>query len=120
MEEYVVHINNLQHLLRKGIILKKIRRAITFKQTAVLRNYALKNARLRVGAINELYKLLHKLANNAIYGKCIQNSQNYLTCKFVTSRKQAQKYLGIGTCKAMKRCVLGVLCFFIFFSYYFS
>ena len=62
-ENYVVHIFALNH----GLELKKVHRAISFRQGVWLKRYINKNTELRKNAKNDFEKDFFKLMNNAVY-----------------------------------------------------
>ena len=50
--EYVIHIRNLKQALNHGLILKKVHRVIKFNQSFWLKQYIVKNTKLRQNANN--------------------------------------------------------------------
>ena len=73
-KKYVVHLENLQYYLKKGLVLKKIRRIIKFKQKAFLKDFIEKVTSLRANARNDFELRLFKLFANSTFGKFIGNS----------------------------------------------
>ena len=77
-KKYVVHLENLQYYLKKGLVLKKVHRAIKFKQKAFLKNFIKKVTNLRSKARNDFELRLFKLFANSTFGKFIENVRNYI------------------------------------------
>ncbi len=67
--KYIVHLRNLQMYLSEGVVLKKIHRAISFRQEAWIAPYIAENTRLRQQAVDDFEKDFFKLLNNAFFGK---------------------------------------------------
>ena len=55
-ESYVVHIRALKQALNHGLILKKVHRAIQFRQKEWLKPYIDRNTKLRTNAKNDFWK----------------------------------------------------------------
>ena len=72
-KKYVVHLENLQYYLRKGLKLTKIRRAVKYKQRAFLKEFIEKVTELRSKARNDFELRLFKLFANSTFGKFIGN-----------------------------------------------
>lgn len=66
---------NLQLYLSLGMRLKKIHRALKFKQSPWMEPYIRMNADLRKEARSDFEKDLYKLMNNSVFGKTIENLQ---------------------------------------------
>ena len=87
-KKYVVHLENLQYYLQKGIELKKIRRIVKFKQKPFLKDFIELVTSLRSKARNDFELRLFKLFANATFGKFIENVRNYLEVKLCGTEKQ--------------------------------
>lgn len=82
-KRYVIHYRNLYQALQHGIILQKIHRIIEFRQSDWLKKYIDKNTAMRQAATNEFDKDKYKLANNAVFGKCMEAVEKRKTVKLV-------------------------------------
>ncbi|XP_074034142.1 uncharacterized protein [Leptinotarsa decemlineata] len=83
--EYTLHYRNLKQALEHGLILRKIHKVLKFKQSAWLRPYIELNTRLRTAACSSFENNQFKLANNAIFGKTMENIRLHRIVKLVTS-----------------------------------
>ena len=90
-KHYVLHYKNLKQYLQEGMILKKVRRGITFKQSPWMEPYIRKNTNLRKDAKNAFEKDFFKLMNNSVFGKTIENIRKRQNVILVDDRKLANK-----------------------------
>ena len=90
-EKYVVHLENLQYYLKKGLKLTKIHRVITFQQKPFLKKFIEKVTDLRSKAKNDFELRLFKLFANSTFGKFIENVRNYIEIQICTSEKDFRK-----------------------------
>ena len=88
---YSVHILALQQALKHGLILKKVRKVISFRQGAWLEPYITMNTELRTKANNEFEKDYYKLKNNSVYGKTMENIRKHRDIHLVTNDKKRSK-----------------------------
>jgi len=65
------------------LVLKKVHRAVKYYQEAWLKPYILKNMDLRKQSKDDFEKDLFKLANNAIFGKTMENVRNRIDFEVV-------------------------------------
>ena len=86
--KYICHIQNLQLYLELGILLKKVHRVVSFRQSYWLKTYIDFNSKKRAESKTAVEKSFFKLLINSIYGKFLQSSRNYR--KFYVSRSRAR------------------------------
>jgi DNA polymerase type B, organellar and viral len=67
-KNYVVHALALKYYLEHGLVLKKIHRALKFKQAAFLKDFINQNIQKRTEATNSFLKFYYKLLNNSTFG----------------------------------------------------
>lgn len=91
-KKYVVHAANLKLYLELGMILKKVHRVLTFVETDFLKVYIDFCTKMRSNSKNDFEKRLFKLMCNAVFGKFIENTSNYMDCKFCTKESQVKKW----------------------------
>jgi hypothetical protein len=94
VKNYVLNFYTLQHLKKLGYKVTKVHRAVSFDQSFWLRDYIRYNtikrqAAKRVG--DDLMAAFFKLANNAVYGKCLENVRNYGDFRFAYNQSSAYK-----------------------------
>ena len=80
---YIVHYRALKQAIQHGLVLKKVHRAVKYYQEAWLKPYILKNMDLRKQSKDDFEKDLFKLANNAIFGKTMENVRNRIDFEVV-------------------------------------
>ena len=82
---HVCHINNLKFYVQHGLIIKKIYRALRFKQSEWLRSYIEKHTVLKKQAKTTFEKNFYKLMSNACFGKTMENKSNRRQFYYVTT-----------------------------------
>ena len=86
----MIHYEKLQLYLNVGLKLIKIHRVLEFNQSQWLKQYIKFNAQKRIEAKknnDKDGKALHKLMNNAMYGKTMENLRNIIDVKLVNNEK---------------------------------
>ena len=86
-KRYVIHIRALDQVLKHGLILERIHRAIEFKQLAWMKGYIDFNTKLRTAAANDFEKDFYKLMNNSVFRKTMENIRKHRNIKLVTNRE---------------------------------
>ena len=89
--KYVVHYENLKFYESLGLKLTKIHRGILFEEEAWLKEYIDLNTNLRTKATNDFEKDFFKLMNNSVFGKTMENIENRVDVRLVTSEREALK-----------------------------
>ena len=84
-KRYVIHIRALEQALKHGLIPEHINRAIEFKQSAWMKEYIDFNTKLRAAATIDFEKDFHKLMNNSVFGKTIENIRKHRNIKLITN-----------------------------------
>ena len=90
-KKYVVHIRSLKQALDHGLKLKKVHRIIEFNQEAWLKPYIEMSTELRKLANNGFEKDFHKLMNNSVFGKTLENVRKHRDIKLATTDEKRSK-----------------------------
>jgi hypothetical protein len=90
-KKYIIHARNLKLYTDLGMRLTKIHRAVSFKQSAWLKDYIDFNTQKRSVARNTFEKNFFKLMNNSIYGKTMENLRKRVDVKLVSSESDLLK-----------------------------
>ena len=104
-QKYAIHLKHLKFALKHGFKLTKVHKILKFKQCAWLKKYIDFNTNKRREASinnNKFGVMLHKLANNIIYGKSVENVRNRTKGKLLTTEEKAKKAISQ---PKFKRCI---------------
>ena len=102
-KRYVIHVRALDQVLKHGLVLEHIHRAIEFKQSAWMKEYIDFNTKLRTAAKNDFEKDFYRLMNNSVFRKMMENKRKHGNIELVTSRGA---YLKAVMKPNFKSCVL--------------
>ena len=109
-KNYVVTLALLQFYIKKGVILKKINRVLSFEQKAFMSDYVNFCTNQRKLAKNEFEKTMWKLQINSLFGKTIEKIRDRTRCYVANTVEKAKKYIGAPNYKSHmilnKDCVL--------------
>ena len=83
---------NLKYLEELGVRITKLRKTISFQQTAWMRPYIEINNNTRKAATNNFLKDLFQLFYNSIFGKTCENIKNWIELKLTTGHDRAIKW----------------------------
>lgn len=100
--KYTTHYINLKLYLRLGLKIVKIRRVLAFKQSVFLKDYIDKCTELRKQSTNAFSKSLWKLFANAVFGKFIECTREYLNVKIAINGEKCKSYISKPNYSSMK------------------
>ena len=97
--KYVLHISALKFYLQHGLKLKKVHRAISFKQAHFLKPFIEFNTEKRKQAKNDFEKDLFKVMNKSVYGKTMEIIRKHGDFELVNTAERFQKLVNKPTYK---------------------
>ena len=109
-KNYLIHNRMSNNYIRHGMMVDKVHKIISFKQSKWLEKYISFNTQKRDKAKNDFEKDFYKLLNNAFYGKTMENVRNRLKIKFIKKDghkeiiKQQSKLTFNGIHKSYENC----------------
>lgn len=90
---YIVHYRLLQFYLKQGLKLKKVHKALGFRQEPWIRSYIMGNNECRVKSKTKCDRNFYKFMNNSVYGKTLQNVRKHVDARLVRDSKQLRGWL---------------------------
>ena len=90
-KKYVLHISALKFYLQQGLSLRKVHRAMSFKQANFLKPFIEFNTEKRKNDKNDFETDLFKLMNNSVYGKTMENVRKHGDFEIVNTPERFQK-----------------------------
>ena len=87
-KKFVLHYRNLKLYKELSMRVTKIHRAIKFKQQAWMASYIDMNTPLRMQTTSDFEKNFFKLANNAVFGKTIENLRKRIIVDLVSASQE--------------------------------
>ena len=82
--KYVVHYRNLKLYIQLGLVITKVHRVLTFKQSLWLKQYIDFNTHHRSLSDSGFLKDFLKLMNNSVFGKTQENLWNRVNVEIIT------------------------------------
>ena len=70
-----------------GMVVKKVRKVLKFKQSDWLKGFVLFNSEKRMNVANEFEKAFFKLIINLVYGKTMENVRKRVNVKVINNEK---------------------------------
>ena len=90
-ERYSLHYRNLHRYFSLRMRLKKIHRALKFKQSPWMEPYIRINKEFRREATSSFENELYKLLNNNVFGKTRENFRKRVDVMLVRAKKKKKK-----------------------------
>ena len=88
---YVSHYRVLQLYVSLGMVVRRVRRVLKFRQSDWLKGFVLFNTEKRMNAANEFEKAFLKLIINSVYGKTMENVRKRVNVKVIKNEKDYLK-----------------------------
>ena len=111
--KYVVHYMNLALYLKLGMILTKVHRVLSFRQSCFSKSYIDQCTEKRKESKTNFGKRLWKLFANSVFGKFIERTRGYLDCKIVKDQESCEKWLSSPRLKSTKILNEDLVIFFL-------
>jgi len=99
--DYVIHGVHLKFCLKQGLVLKKIRRVLAFKQSCWLAPFVNFVTELRKNASSEFEDSIWKKVVNASYGRLLMDKEKHVNMKLITDEPKFYEETGKPTLKTV-------------------
>ncbi len=90
-KKYILHYRNLKQCLELGLVLVKVHRVLSFKQSPWMRPFIEFNTEQRQKAQCKFDQDFFKLIINSSYGRLLLHQRKFRNVKFVTNERQLKK-----------------------------
>ena len=90
-KNYVVALRNLRFYLKHGMVLTKVHRVLTYKESPWLKEWVEFCTKKRAAAKNDFEKDFWKLMANAVYGKTMEDVRKRMKVYFVDDTKRFKR-----------------------------
>lgn len=103
MEKYLITIKLLKLFVEIGMVVTKVHRIFRFDQSAIFKDFILKNIHLRTNSVSTAGKSFFKLLSNSLFGRLLMNVRKFMGMnKMITTKKQFEKYINS---PLLKECI---------------
>ena len=87
---YITHYRNLKFYIRMGMVITKVHKIVSFRQSLWLKEYIDFNTKRRAISESEAKKEFHKLMINSFFGKTMENLLKRLSIKLLKNTDEVE------------------------------